>query len=592
MKTFDRDDLFFQLFDVAKIEDILIGDAWHGLDRSTIESLLDTAEKLAADHFQPSAKKADEIEPEFVDGKVVMIPEAQTAVDAYIKAGFMGGGFEPEHGGMGLPESVIQGLFFILASANVSYTGYGLLTTAAGRLLAKFASEEQKRRYLLPMVEGQYFATMCLSEPHAGSSLADIRTTATLRDDGAYNISGSKMWISSGDHELSENIVHLVMAKVPGGPVGVKGISLFIVPKYRLNEDGSPGAANDVTLAGLNHKMGYRGITNCAMNFGDNDNCIGHLVGAEHSGLSYMFHMMNEARIYVGLGATALGQAGFQASLEYARERPQGRHPGDKDPTANPVPIIEHIDIRRLLVAQKSAVEPSLALGLYCAKLVDIARSSKNQDAVERAKLLLEVLTPITKSWPSEFCLEANKHALQVLGGAGYTRDYPIERYYRDNRLNPIHEGTHGIQGLDFLGRKARMLNGQGLDLLCSEIRQTIASMQNVEGAEYFTAKLSDVVEGFENVSGPLTDAVTTDAKSGLANATLYLDYAGHMVMAWMHLRILEATANSEQSDDFLKGKWQSAKYFYARELTRTAQWAETLRVNDQSAALMRDEWF
>jgi butyryl-CoA dehydrogenase len=301
--TFDRDDLFFQLFDVAKVEDVLRGPAWQDIDRGTIEGLLNTAEKLASDHFQPAAKKADEIEPNFVDGKVVMIPEAQTAINAYIEAGFMGTGLEPEHGGTGLPESIIQGLFFILATANVAYTGYGLLTTAAGRLLEKFATEDQKRRYLQPMAEGRFFATMCLSEPHAGSSLADITTTATPSGDGTYKISGSKMWISGGDHELSENIVHLVMAKIPGGPAGVKGISLFIVPKHRLNNDGSIGVENDVTLAGLNHKMGYRGITNCALNFGDNDDCIGHLVGTEHKGLSYMFQMMNEARIGVGFGA-------------------------------------------------------------------------------------------------------------------------------------------------------------------------------------------------------------------------------------------------------------------------------------------------
>lgn len=592
MKTFDRDDLYFQLFDVAKIEDILDDNTWHGLDRSTIESLLDTAEKLAADHFLPSAKKADEIEPEFIDGKVAMIPEAQTAIDAYIDAGFMGGGFKPEHGGMGLPESIIQSLFFILASANVSYTGYGLLTTAAGRLLEKFASDDQKQSYLIPMIEGRFFATMCLSEPHAGSSLADITTMATPNEDGTYRLSGSKMWISSGDHELSENIIHLVMAKTPDSPPGVKGISLFIVPKYRLNADNSLGPKNDVTLTGLNHKMGYRGITNCALNFGDNGDCIGHLVGVEHQGLSFMFHMMNEARIYVGLGATALGQAGFQTSLDYARGRPQGRHPDNKNPLSKPVPIIEHADIRRLLIAQKSAVESSLALGLYCAKLVDIASSNNDKNTVDHAELLLDVLTPITKSWPSEFCLEANKHALQILGGAGYTRDYPIERYYRDNRLNPIHEGTHGIQGLDFLGRKVRMMNGKGLALLCSEIQETVSKMKSVKDAEFFTTELAKAVEEFERISRPLTEAVAADARTGLANATLYLDYAGHIVMAWMHLRILEATLSSQQSEDFVKGKWQSAKYFYMRELTRTSQWADTLRKNDQSAAQMQDDWF
>ena len=592
MRTFDRDDLYFQLFEVAKIGDILGEQAWQGLDQSTVESLLDTAEKLAADHFQPSAKKADEIEPAFVDGRVVMIPEAQTAIDAYIQAGFMGGGFEPEYGGMGLPESVIQALFFTLASANVSYTGYGLLTTAAGRLLAKFGSEDQKQRFLIPMIEGRFFATMCLSEPHAGSALADIKTMAKPNDDGTYNISGSKMWISSGDHELSENIIHLVMAKTPDAPAGVKGISLFIVPKYRLNPDSTPGKRNDVTLTGLNHKMGYRGITNCALNFGDNKDCVGYLVGAEHQGLSFMFHMMNEARIYVGLGATALGQAGFQASLDYARERPQGRHPDTKDPLSKPVSIIEHADIRRLLLAQKSAVEPSLALGLYCAKLVDIAKISSNQNDVDSANLLLDVLTPITKSWPSEFCLEANKHALQILGGAGYTRDYPIERYYRDNRLNPIHEGTHGIQGIDFLGRKARMMNGKGLALLCSEMQKTIDEMKDAEDASFFTSTLASAIEEFQHITRPLTDAVSANARTGLANATLYLDYTGHIVMAWMHLRILKATLSSQRPEAFLKGKWQSAKYFYSRELSRNKEWANILRRNDQSAADMRNEWF
>jgi len=349
------------------------------------------------------------------------------------------------------------------------------------------------------------------------------------------------MWISCGDHELSENIIHLVMAKIPGGPAGVKGISLFIVPKYRLDTDGNSGAANDVTLAGLNHKMGYRGITNCALNFGENNDCTGYLIGAEHHGLMYMFNMMNEARIFVGLGATALGQAGYQSSLAYARERPQGRHPTDKDPNSKAIPIIAHADIRRLLVAQKAAVEPALALGFYCAKLVDVANTSNQKDEIERAKLLLEVLTPITKSWPSEFCLEANKHALQVLGGAGYTRDYPIERHYRDNRLNPIHEGTHGIQGLDFLNRKVRMLDGQGLSLLCHEIQQTISSVSDIDSAEYFSSKLTAAITEFQQVSEQLTTAVSADPTTGLANATLYLDYAGHLVMAWMHLRILKA---------------------------------------------------
>ncbi len=592
MLTFDREDLLFQLFKVANVDDILAAERYAHLDETTVHGILDAAEQLAVDFFEPIARKADEEEPTIVDGKVQLIPEAQGAIDAYIESGFMAAGFEQDIDGSDLPETVMQAAFFILATANVAYTGYGLLTTAAGRLLAKFASDEQKKDYLLPMVAGRFFATMCLSEPHAGSSLADIRTTATPNDDGSYAISGNKMWISSGDHELSENIVHLVMAKIPGGPAGVKGISLFIVPKYRLDADGNPGETNDVTLAGLNHKMGYRGITNCAMNFGDNGQCIGYLVGQEHKGLSYMFHMMNEARIFVGVGATALGQAGYQASLNYARERPQGRHPDAKGADSNQVAIIEHADIRRLLLAQKAAVEPAFALGLYCAKLVDITRSSDDQSKIDEANLLLEMLTPITKSWPSEFCLESNKHALQVLGGAGYTRDYPIERYYRDNRLNPIHEGTHGIQGLDFLGRKSRMLDGTGLQLLIEKIKASIDLAKQTDASKEMAGQLETALTTFEAVSSHLIKQLEKDPRAALANATLYLDLGGHIVMAWMHFRIVIATATVSSNEDFVKGKWQSARYFFNRELVRSKQWSETLLASESSAHDMQDSWF
>lgn len=328
------------------------------------------------------------------------------------------------------------------------------------------------------------------------------------------------------------------------------------------------------------------------MNFGDNNQCIGYLVGQEHKGLSYMFHMMNEARIFVGVGATALGQAGYQASLNYARERPQGRHPDAKDAASNQVAIIEHADIRRLLLAQKAAIEPAFALGLYCARLVDITRSSNDQNQIDEANLLLEMLTPITKSWPSEFCLESNKHALQVLGGAGYIRDYPIERYYRDNRLNPIHEGTHGIQGLDFLGRKSRMLNGKGLELLVAKIQTTIDIARQTDASKEMADQLDNALTKFQAVSVHLITQLQTDPRAGLANATLYLDLGGHIVMAWMHLRIVLATAKVTSNDDFVKGKWQSARYFYNRELVRSKQWSKTLLASESSAYEMQDNWF
>ena len=325
------------------------------------------------------------------------------------------------------------------------------------------------------MLEGRYFGTMCLSEPDAGSSLADITTKAVPAADGTYRVTGTKMWITGGDHELTDNIVHLVLAKAPGGGPGVKGISLFIVPKFLPD-----GTRNDVALVSLNHKMGNHGTTNALLNFGDGTHqpaaepgAVGYLVGEEHKGLTYMFHMMNEARMAVGMQAMATGYAGYLASLAYAKERTQGRPVDAKDPARPPVALIEHADVKRMLLAQKSYVEGAFALGLYCAMLVDEERTSTGADR-DRAHLLLEVLTPIAKSWPAQWCLEANSLAIQVHGGYGYTKEFDVEQCYRDNRLNAIHEGTHGIHGLDLLGRKVVMQDGAGLTLLAERINQTI----------------------------------------------------------------------------------------------------------------------
>ncbi len=578
MRAYDRKDLLFQLFDVAQLEDQIAGTE---LDREAVMGILDTADQISTDHFLPLGKLLDENEPEFVDGRAVIPEQAISAVRAQIDAGFVGSGFELESGGMGLPETVHQAAAFIFSASNISLAGYGLLTVGAGRLIQSFGTDDQKKRYLEPMAEGRFFGTMCLSEPQAGSSLSDITTRAEPMEDGRYAISGTKMWISGGEQEISENIVHMVLAKIPGGPPGVKGISLFIVPK--LTPDGS---SNDVTLAGLNHKMGYRGTTNCALNFGERGACVGELLGEPHKGLSYMFQMMNEARIGVGMGATALGQAGYQASLAYARERPQGRSPTAKDPTSPQVVLIQHADIRRLLLAQKAAVEAALALSIYCTSLVDRERQGD-----EDAGLLLEILTPITKSWPSEFCLEANKHAIQVLGGAGYTRDYPVERYYRDNRLNHIHEGTHGIQGMDLLGRKVMLGGGAALKALMSAIRSDVAAADTSE----FAQPLSDALKRMEGVTMHLAGHLKKDPERGLANATLYLDCMGHIVMAWMWLRISEAAkrlAERDGNSDFLKGKHQAAQYFFTRELVRTKGWSDTLMSNDQTAFDMVQDWF
>ncbi|HSP37702.1 MAG TPA: acyl-CoA dehydrogenase, partial [Frankiaceae bacterium] len=430
------------------------------------------------------------------------------------------------------------------------------------------------------------------SEPQAGSSLSDITTRAEPqlvdgRPDGTYRVFGNKMWISAGEHDLSENIIHLVLAKIPGGPPGVKGISLFVVPKVLINPDSSLGERNDVVLAGLNHKMGYRGTTNTMLNFGEGKyrpggeaGAVGYLVGEPHCGLSYMFHMMNEARIGVGAGATALGYTGYLKSVEYARTRPQGRPVAAKDPTAPQVPIIEHADVKRMLLAQKSYVEAALGLILYCARLLDDERTAETEDERRQAHLLLEMLTPVAKSWPSQWCLEANSLAIQVHGGYGYTREYDVEQLYRDNRLNPIHEGTHGIQGMDLLGRKVVMQQGAGLRLLIETIGATVqrASDAGDEVAEMGTA-LQLAVQRIAEVTMQLWGS--GDAETALANASIYLEAVGHVVMAWMWLE--QRLAAAEQPGDFYEGKRAAARYFFRYELPKTGPQFDLLASLDRT---------
>ncbi|MEO1293772.1 MAG: acyl-CoA dehydrogenase family protein, partial [Pseudomonadota bacterium] len=470
-----RDDIAFLLYDVLDIERFSAHPHFAEGSRAVYDQILDTAERMAEEVFQPFAAKLDANEPSFDGTSVHIIPEVKKAVSAFAEAGFIGASFKAEDGGMQLPFTITEAVSAWFAAANWSAANYPALTVAAANLLATHGSAAQKERFLPAMLEGRYFGTMCLSEPHVGSSLGDMRTRAEPQDDGAYRLYGNKMWISGGEHELSENIIHFVLAKIPGGPPGVKGISLFIVPRILGAEEGRDGEKNDIALASLNHKMGCRGTVNCALTFGEKDGAVGYLVGEPHKGLSYMFLMMNEMRIGVGMAAAALAYTGYLHALDYAKDRRQGRALTNRDPESPMVPIVEHADVKRMLLQQKAYAEGALAMTFYCASLVDeMAVGTPEQR--RRAHLLLELLTPIAKSWPSEFGLRANETAIQVLGGAGYTRDWPLERFYRDNRLNPIHEGTKGVQGMDLLGRKVAMENGAAFRALGEEIRTTIAA--------------------------------------------------------------------------------------------------------------------
>ncbi len=575
-----RTDLDFLLHDWLDVGALTARERFAEHSRETVDAVLDLAEEVATKHFAPHYRAADVAEPRMDGERVVLIPEVAEALAVLAETGIIGAAMDAEVGGLQLPQAVAQACLLWFQAANIGTAAYPFLTIAAANLLLAHGSPEQVDTYVRPMVEGHWFGTMCLSEPQAGSSLGDITTRAEPRPDGTYRLSGTKMWISGGEHDLTGNIVHLVLAKVPGGPAGVSGISLFVVPKVLPD-----GRRNDVVLAGLNHKTGNRGTVNTVLGFGEGRHtpggepgAVGYLVGEQGRGLAAMFHMMNEARVGVGAGAAALGYTGYLHALDYARTRTQGRPAGAKDPHAPPVPLTAHADVRRMLLAQKSYAEGAVALVLYCARLLDEERTAPDPAARDRAHLLLDVLTPVAKSWPSQWCLAANDLAIQVHGGYGYTRDFPVEQFWRDNRLNSIHEGTHGIQGLDLLGRKVRLRAGAGLAALLETIAATVSAAR----AAGLAAEAEAVGAAAERV-GAVTRTLWSagDPAVTLANSSIYLEAVGHVVVAWIWLAQLVALG--ERADGLAAGKRAAAAYFLRYELPRTGPQLDLLESLDRT---------
>ncbi|WP_312305172.1 acyl-CoA dehydrogenase [Diaphorobacter nitroreducens] len=619
MTTSLRSTLDFLLYDWLQAESLNARERFADHSRETFDAVLDTCERIAREKYAPFNRTVDTQEPQF-DGERVILPQCtHDARQAFADSGMLSAAQDYALGGMQLPYVVESAANSFFGCASISI-GSNLLTTGNANAILVHGTPLQQQVFAANEFNGRWAGTMCLSEPQAGSSLSDITTRAEA--DGAdfevdplgprYRLRGNKMWISSGDHELTENIVHLVLAKIPGpdGKLvpGVKGISLFIVPKKLVDTDGQlTGERNDVALAGLNHKLGWRGTTNTLLNFGEGRypvrggaGAIGYLVGRPGEGLKCMFHMMNEARIAIGMAATTLGLAGYYASLDYARTRLQGRPvqgstsaagSAGKDASQPPVPLIRHADIKRMLLAQKSYCEGALALNLYCARLVDEGRTGEPQ-AAQDARLLLEVLTPIAKSWPSEFCLEANSLAIQIHGGYGYTRDFPVEQYWRDNRLNMIHEGTHGIQAADLLGRKVVMQGGAGLQLLARTIGATIAQARKHPELAAWADQLAQALQDV----GEATQAAwaTGNPTEALANAVPYMQAFGHMVLAWVWLDVAcsvlarDATLSIAVS----AGRMGAARYFYHYELPRIGAWLQVVRQRDLTCAALDEDAF
>jgi alkylation response protein AidB-like acyl-CoA dehydrogenase len=547
--------------------DFLLHD-WLGidahLDRETVDALLDLSEKLATEHFLTHYKAADTVEPQLDTDGVHILPAIGEALRHYADLGLFAAGFSPELGGLGLPSLLCSASFAQFAAANIATAAYPMLTTANARLIAAFGTPAQIQTFAKPEIEGRWFGTMCLSEPQAGSSLADVRTRA--KPDGEdelgrrFRLTGNKMWISGGDQDASENIVHLILAKTPQANgrlgAGTRELSLFIVPKYLPD-----GTRNDVVVAGLNHKMGYRGTANCLLNLGEAGGAIGWLVGEVGDGLRQMFQMMNEARIGVGIGATALGYRGYRLSLRYAQERLQGRALGLRD--GEPVAIVHHPDVKRMLLAQKAYVEGALALGLYCAKLVD-------EEADAEPAALLGLLTPIAKSWPSEYALAANDIAIQIHGGYGYTRDFDVEQLYRDNRLNPIHEGTTGIQAIDLLGRKILRDSGVGMAVLGARIAACAAAAADRPALAGHAAALT---RAWASIRATIEKLADGDPARAFDNATPFLRAFGHGVVAWLWLDQALVAASAGDDDAFHAGKLRACRYFFECELPQIEPW-------------------
>lgn len=605
-----RSSIDFLLFQWLQADNLNQRERFADHSRDTFDAVLDTCERIAREKYAPFNRLVDTQEPHF-DGEKVTLPQAtHDAQKAYAESGMLSAAQDYDWGGMQLPYTVESAANAFFGCASVSI-GSGMLTTGNANLLMAHGTELQKQVFAKNEFAGRWSGTMCLSEPQAGSSLSDVATRAVPDGTGfeadplgpRYRLKGNKMWISAGEHELTENIIHLVLAKIPGPDgktiPGVKGISLFIVPKKLVDTEGRlTGERNDVALAGLNHKLGWRGTTNTLLNFGEGKfqpggqgGAVGYLVGRPGEGLKCMFHMMNEARIGVGMAATMLGMAGYLASLDYARNRPQGRPMGvgGKDAAQPQIRIIEHADVKRMLLAQKSYCEGALALELYCARLVDEQHTGA-PEAADDARLLLEVLTPIAKSWPSEWCLEANSLAIQVHGGYGYTRDFPVEQYWRDNRLNMIHEGTHGIQAMDLLGRKVLMENGRGLQLLAARINSTIErALQQPELAAHANALAAALQHVGAATKAAWATGVPTDA---LANAVPYLQAFGHTVLAWIWLDVALAVRASGSSDATAQGRLAAARFFYHYELPKIGAWLRVVETRDQTCAELPEDAF
>ena len=557
----------FLLHDVHDVSRLCALPYFADHDRESFDMFMDSTRGLARSELFKTYKPMDEEPPSFEGGRICVHPLMHALYPKLVDLGLLSAGRPYAVGGAQVPQAVVTMALMYPMAANLSALSYLFLTTGAAHLIESFGSHELKANFMEKMYAGTWTGTMALTESGAGSSLADIRTTAAPADDGTYRIRGTKIFISGGDNDLVENIVHLTLARIPGGPAGIRGISLFAVPRLRPDADGTL-VDNDVATSQAIHKIGWRGLPSLALSYGDNDQCHGWLVGEPHRGLSYMFQMMNEARILVGAHGVATASVAYQQSLIYARERTQGRHATAKDPAQPMIPIIEHADVRRMLLRQKAIVEGGLSLVIEASALADLTAHSQDADQKRESQILLDLLTPVVKTFPAEWGFESNTLALQIHGGYGYSSEYLPEAWLRDQKLNSIHEGTTGIHGLDLLGRKAMAGGGKGLRLLAREIHRTAEAADAAGVAPGQGKALVAAMARLGEVTAALgAKGAQGDVTAMLAHSTDYLYAASIIVVGWQWLKMAAVAGN--KPDAFHAGKRAAASYWHATELPR-----------------------
>jgi alkylation response protein AidB-like acyl-CoA dehydrogenase len=597
-KYVDLETLKYILYDIHKLEDLLTRERFKEHDLESLDLFIDSVKEFSDRELYPYFKEMDETPAYHKDGTVIVHEQVKKVMEQAGEMGIISASFDYEAGGLQIPFTALQAAVYVMDAANNHLPGYAGLTSGSAELIIEFGDKKLNETYVPKMLSGHWGGTMCLTEPQAGSSLSDIVTKATPTEEGYYKITGQKIFISGGDNQFSENIVHLVLARIEGAPKGTKGISLFVVPKNRPKQDGALEYNDVMTIADF-QKMGQRGYCTTHLGFGDTDDCRGWLVGEEHKGLNQMFLMMNGARIAVGRGAAAIAMAAYRTSLQYANERPQGRKlsaDGKKNPSEKQSLIMEHPDVRRMLLLQKSIVEGSLSLVLLASKYHDIVTAATSKEEKEKYHLLLEMIIPIVKTYPSEAGAESVDNGLQVLGGYGFCTDFSLQQYYRDIRISSLYEGTTGIQSQDLLGRKVPMQNGKALELLVAEIMQTITLASSDDELKKYGAVLADKLKLSQKVLGHLMPfAMKGNYERYLADANLFMEYMSIVVLGWLWLEMAVdaknelGNSNRKYSETFYESKIHTMRFYFKYEVPKTNSLAESL-MSDEVLIIKNDK--